>query len=131
MSAYLQRLKVRPSLDDLTRAEAHYLHHHFDTFAGEVVINGETIHWDWIEAVEIAKAARAAGPAGWLVRYFVHGNERYHVGIYGGQRETVLTNVTLHVARFITQAIAFYSPAPVAYTGPEGFSPTAPAQETP
>jgi hypothetical protein len=51
------------------------------------------------------------------------GGERYHVGIYYGGLEAVLTNLTLNAARHIVQTIAFYAPQPVKYTGPDGLSP--------
>lgn len=120
---YLQRLNTLPSVDDLTPAEVQYIHEHFDPHAGEVVVNGQAIPWNWISEVEVAKSARAAGPAGWVVRHLVHGDERYHVGLYFGQMEAVLSNVTLNVARYIVQTIAYYAPSPVAYTGPEGLTP--------
>ncbi|MBI5669575.1 MAG: hypothetical protein HZC41_16355 [Chloroflexi bacterium] len=120
---YLQRLKALPSPDDLTPAEARYVQEHFDTYAGEVIVNGQAIPWNWINEVEVAKAARAAGPAGWVVRHLVHGDERYHVGLYFGQMEAVLSNVTLNIARHIVQTIAYYAPAPVRYTGPDGLTP--------
>lgn len=120
---YLQRLKVRPSLDDLTAAEARAMQERFDPYAGEVIVNGQAIPWNWIEEVEVAKSARAAGPAGWLVRHLVHGDERYHVGLYFGQMEAVLTNISLNAARYVVQTIAYYAPAPVKYSGPEGLTP--------
>jgi hypothetical protein len=97
---------------------------HFDAYAGEVVINGQAVAWADIEEIEVAKAARTGGPAGWIVRYLVHGNERYHVGLYFGGEEAILPNVTLNVARFVVQSVAFYAPQPVRYTGTEGLSPT-------
>lgn len=120
---YLQRLNVLPSLDDLTPAEARYLHEHFDAYAGEVIVNGQAIPWDWINEVEVVKSARAAGPAGWVVRHLVHGEQRYHIGLYFGTMEAVLSNVTLNIARHVVQTTAYHAPSPVAYTGPDGLSP--------
>lgn len=121
---YLRRLKARPELDDLTPAEARYLHEHFDAYAGEVIIHGqEPVGWDQIETIEVVKSPRARGPAGWIVRHLIHGDERYHVGLYFGRQEIVLPNVSLNVARFIVQSVAFYAPAPVRYMGPDGLSP--------
>jgi hypothetical protein len=81
---YLQRIKARPSTDDLTPAEARFVQHSFDSYAGEVLVNGQAVAWPEIEEVEVVVSPRAGGPAGWLVRYLVHGNERYHVGLYFG-----------------------------------------------
>lgn len=121
--AYLQRLNVPPSLDDLTEAEARTIQEQFDPYAGEVIVNGQTIPWDWINEVEVVKSARAAGPAGWIVRHVVHGDERYHVGLYYGQMEAVLSNISLNLARYVVQTIAYYAPSPVIYTGPRGLTP--------
>jgi hypothetical protein len=120
---YLQRSNARPDLDDLSPVEVRALQHRFDPYAGEVVVEGQSIGWDEIEEVEVARAARASGPAGWLVRYLVHGGERYHVGLYFGQQEAILPNVTLKVARYVVQCVAFYAPQSVRYTGPDDLVP--------
>ncbi|MEO8610086.1 MAG: hypothetical protein ABI690_19485 [Chloroflexota bacterium] len=120
---YLQRIKARPSPEDLTPGEARFVQHSFDPYAGEVLVGGQAVAWNAIEEVEVAVSARAAGPAGWLVRHIVHGNERYHVGLYFGQNEAIVPNVTLNVARYIVQCVAFFAPLPVRYTGPDGLSP--------
>jgi hypothetical protein len=118
---FLKRLKVRPDLDTLTNAERSYLQAHFDPNAAEVFVNGESISWSEIDEVEVVAAARMAGPAGWLVR-FMYGKARYHVGIYFGRNEMVLPNVSLSVAEYVVQAIAFYAPNPIRYKGVEGLS---------
>jgi hypothetical protein len=120
---YLQRTKARPELDDLPPAEARGLHHRFDPYAGEVIVEGQSIAWNEIEEVEVALAPRAAGPAGWVVRYLVHGDQRYHVGLYFGREEAILPNVTLAVARYVVECVAFYAPQPVRFTGPDDFAP--------
>ena len=117
---YLQRLNVRPNIEDLTEAEARFVQSHFDPYAAEVIINDETIAWNEIGEVEVAQAPRVAGPAGWIVRHLIHGDERYHVGIYFGHNEAVLPNVSLSIAQFIVKSVAFYAPQPIRYTGPEG-----------
>lgn len=117
---YLQRLKFRPSIEDLTPGEARFVQSHFDPYAGEVIVNGDTIAWNEIQEVEVARAPRVGGPAGWIVRHLVHGDERYHVGLYFGRNEAVLPNVTLNVAQYLVKTVAFYAPQPVRYTGPEG-----------
>ena len=120
---YLQRTKARPSLEDLTSGEARFVHAAFDPYAGEVLVDGQTIAWDEIEEVEVAVSPRTAGPAGWVVRYMVHGNERYHVGFYFGRQEAIVPNVTLNVARYIVQCVAFFAPLLVRYTGPDNLGP--------
>jgi hypothetical protein len=117
---YLQRLNVRPSLDDLTPPEAHFVQSHFDPYAGEVIVNQDSIAWTEIEEIEVARAPRVGGPAGWIVRRFIHGDERYHVGLYFGRNEAVLPNVSLNVAQYVVKTVAFYAPHPVRYTGPDG-----------
>ncbi len=119
----LQRTKVRPELDDLTTAEVRRIRHAFDPYAGEVIMDGQSIGWNQLDEVEVAVAPRAAGPAGWVVRHVVHGEQRYHVGLYFGREEAVLPNVTLNIARYVVQCVAYYAPQPVRFTGPEGFVP--------
>jgi len=123
MMEYLQRTKARPSLDDLTASEARWLPPRFDPYAGEVRIEGQAVGWNEIEEVEVVTAPRASGPAGWLVRHLVHGDERYHIGIYFGHEEAVLPNVPLNVVRYVLQCIAFYAPLPVRYKGQTGLVP--------
>ena len=121
---YLQRLKVRPDPDKLSRSDARTLSQRFDPYAGEVVIDGEAIPWSSIEEIEVAKAARAAGPAGWLVKFFVYsGAHRYHVAFYSGARETVLSNLTLEAAQYVVQSVAYYAPRPILYSGIDDLSP--------
>jgi hypothetical protein len=120
---YLQRIKARPNLDDLIPGDARWIQTHFDPYAGEVIVDGEAVAWGEIEEIEVAKAPRAVGLAGWLVRHVVHGNERYHVGIYFGRQEAVLPNVTLAVAQYVVQCVAYFVPLPVRYRGPDGLSP--------
>jgi len=120
----LQRPNVRPSLDDLTQTEARQIEAIFDPYAGEVRLYGEPIGWDEITEIEVAKAARASGPAGWLVKFLVHsGVETFHIGIYYGRNETVLQNISINVARYVVQSIAYYAPRPVRYHGSEGLAP--------
>ncbi len=121
---YLQRLKARPDPNKLAPGEVNQLMQRFDPYAGDVMVEGESIHWDNIEEIEVAQAARAIGPAGWLVRFFVYsGHQRYHVAFYYGNREAVLSNLSLEAAQYVVQATAFYSPHPIRYAGPDGLSP--------
>jgi len=119
---YLQRLKVRPDADTLSASDRSHLNERFDPYAGEVVINGEPVNWRSIEEVEVARAARAHGPAGWFVKQ-MYGDERYHVGVYYGAYEAVLTNLTLKSAEYVVRTIAFYAPQSIRYSGIEGLSP--------
>lgn len=116
---YLQRINYQPNTDNLSDKERQYLQQHFDAYGAEVVINGERILWQYVEEVEVAVAARAAGPSGWLVRKLVMGGERYHVAVYFGNQEAVLSNVTLEVARYVVKNIAYFAGQPVRYIGPE------------
>ncbi len=120
---YLKRTKARPNLDELSSGEAQYVQQHFDIYAGEVIVSGQAVAWNEVEQVEVATAARVAGPAGWIVRHVVHGNERYHVGLYFGRNEAIISNVTLDVARYLVQCVAYYATLPVRYTGVEGLVP--------
>jgi hypothetical protein len=120
---YLQRVQARPNFDGLSTSEIRYIQTHFDPYANEVIVNEQLIKWEQIDEVEVAVAARTAGPSGWIVKTLLMGGERYHIGIYYGQVEAVLTNVTLNTARYIVQMIAFYSPKRIAYQGPEDIAP--------
>lgn len=116
---YLQRINYHPNTDQMTDAEKRYLTDHFDAYGAELVAHGQALPWQLIEEVEVAKAARAAGPAGWLVKNLVVGGERYHVGIYYGNQEIVFSNVTWNVAQYIVRNIAYFAPQMIRYTGPE------------
>lgn len=120
---FLQRIKNSPNPEALSPSENRYVRELFDPGSREVVVNGATIEWTEIDEVEVVVSPRSAGPAGWLVRYFVHGADRYHVGIYFGRNEAILPNVTLGIAKYVVQCIAHYAPLPVRYKGPEGLSP--------
>lgn len=120
---YLQRTKARPNVDDLLAGEARFVYEHFDAYAGEVLVDGQAVGWNEIQEIEVVASPRAAGPAGWIVRHLVHGDERYHVGLYFGRQEAVVPNVTLNIARYIAQCVAYYAPLPVRYVGPEGLVP--------
>lgn len=120
---YLQRSSARPIVTDLAQDVARLLAESFDAYGLEVIVNGEPLRWDEITEVEVAKAARAVGPAGWIVRHMVHGEERYHVGIYAGTREHIIPNVPLEAVRAILHALAYYAPRPIRYTGPADLVP--------
>jgi hypothetical protein len=120
---FLQHLLVRPNAEALTAADARFVRSAFQTEADGVRVYADVIRWTELEEIEVVKAPRAVGPAGWLVRHLVHGEERYHVGLYYGGRESVLPNVTEGVARYMVQCVAFYAPLPVRYQGAEAFAP--------
>lgn len=122
--SYLKHLPYRPKPDELTIAEAEYLLSHFEIAANEVVINqNQIINWRSIEEVEVAPAPRINGAAGWLLRFLAYNNvERYHIGIYYGPMEAVLTNVSLEVVKYVLRMIAYYVPQRVLYTGPDGLT---------
>ncbi len=119
----LKRSNARPEPDTLTAAEARTIAEAFDVYAGEVLFYGQSLRWDTLAEVNVVKAARYSGLAGWLVRYLVHGDDRYHIGLYAGEQEYVLPNVSLNTARYVVQTIAYYAPLPVLYEGVEGLSP--------
>jgi hypothetical protein len=121
--AYLQRIKYRPTMDGMKESESNFLLERFDVSAGEVYVDGHRVLWQEIDEVEVVKAARAGGLSGWLVKNVVYAEERYHVGIYYGRQEAVLPNITLEMATYVVQAVAFYATSPVRYKGPEGLSP--------
>lgn len=121
--AYLQRINYRPNTDQLSDAEKNQLAKHFDAYGAELVINGDIIPWERIEEIEVVKAARTGDLSGWLVKWLVMGGDRYHVGIYYGMREAVLTNVSLPIAEYVVKTIAYYISQPVQYTGPDDLAP--------
>lgn len=117
---YLQRIDYRPSLSNVTPDEEAFISQHLATYGIEIVVDGQPVLWEHIEEVEVVVAPRIAGPAGWIVRRFVHHNQdRYHLGIYFGSREAVLPNITWNVTRYVLEMIAYYAPHPIRYTGPE------------
>lgn len=117
---YLQRINHRPSLENVSPSEERFLTEHFEAYGAEMVFDGQAVHWEHIEEVEVVVAPRIAGPAGWLVKYlFLRGEDRYHLGVYYGARELVLPNITWDTARYVLQNIAFYAPNPISYKGPE------------
>lgn len=121
---YLQRINFRPNADDLSDRQRGYLHDHFDFNPTELIIHGVPIAWDAVEEVQVVPAARLSGPSGWLTRRIM-GGDRYHVGVYFGKREAVLTNISLTTAKYILQTIAYHAPYPVRYKGVDGLVPLA------
>lgn len=121
---YLLRLDSRPNPNNLTDDDRKFVESHVQVNANEVTFNGQTMDLSRVQEIEVAKAARSAGPAGWLVKKMLYGGDRYHVALYAGRSELVLTNVTLEVAQFVVQTIAFFARyTTLKYTGPEGISP--------
>ena len=121
--AYLAHVEQRPTMDALSEEERRGLAKRFDANAYEVNIDGKRVEYGKIDEVEVAKAAREGGPAGWFVKKVVFAGERYHIGVYFGDGEAVLTNVTLDAATYVVQTIAYYANNLIRYTGLEGISP--------
>ena len=119
----LARIEQRPTPDTLTDKEKQMISKRFDANAYEVNIDGQRVEYGKIDEVEVAKAAREGGPSGWFVKKAVFGGERYHIGIYFGAKEAVLTNITLPIASYVVQTIAYYANKSIRYTGIEGIAP--------
>ncbi len=120
---YLAQVEQRPSPDPLTDEERRTLDKRFDANAYEVNVDGQHVEWGRIDEVEVAQAARETGLSGWIVKHLVFAGERYHVGIYFGGDEAVLTNVTQATAAFVVATIAYYARQPIRYAGVEGIAP--------
>lgn len=123
--AYLQRLSTPPSEDGLTDREREYIRTHFDLSPTEIVINGDAIRWDYVEEIEVAVAARSRGPSGWVLKNLIIGGDRYHLAVYYGYNESVLTNMTHNTVVFVLKMIAYYAPLRIRYTGPDDLVPLA------
>jgi hypothetical protein len=121
--AFLARIEQRPSPQGLSGEERRTLDKRFDANAYEINIDGRRVEYGAVDEVEVAKAARESGPAGWFVKKVIFAGERYHVGVYFGSGELVLTNVTLDTAKFVVQTIAYYANHAIRYTGVEGIAP--------
>ncbi len=114
---YLKRLTSAPSKADLSADDLKTLDKHFDVNRYELNIDGEQVEWGLIDEVEVAEAARSNNPSGWLVKHLVFGGERYHVGVYFGKEELVLTNLSEAAARYVVALIAFYATRDIRYSG--------------
>lgn len=121
--ANLARIEQRPSPDGLSEDERRLLEKRFDANAYEINIDGHHVEWAAIDEVEVAKAARGGGPSGWFVKKVIFAGERYHVGVYFGKGELVLTNVTMETAQYVVQTIAYYANHVIRYKGIEGVAP--------
>jgi hypothetical protein len=121
-------LSTAPKEHDLTPNDVQFLKNHFEVTNYEIIVDGQGIEWSKIDEVEVAKAARAGGPAGWLIKQaFYAGHDRYHVGVYSGRHELVLPNLSLQAAKYVVQTIAYYARERIRYTGPEDITVTAEA----
>ncbi len=121
-------LSTAPKEHDLSPDDVQFLQKHFAPTNYEIVVDGQGIEWSKIDEVEVAKAARAGGPAGWLIKKTLYaGQDRYHVGVYSGRHELVLPNVSLPAAKYVVQTIAYYARNRIRYTGPEDITVTAEA----
>jgi hypothetical protein len=121
--ANLAHVDERPTMDGLSNEERRLLDKRFEANAYEINIDGRRAEYGNIEEVEVAKAAREGGPSGWFVKKVVFGGERYHVGVYFGGNELVLTNITLETAKYVLATIAYYANHTIRYTGVEGVVP--------
>lgn len=121
--AYLAHVEQKPTMDALSDEERRTLNKHFDANAYELNIDGKRVEYAAIDEVEVAKAAREGGPAGWFVKKVVFAGDRYHIGVYFGDKEAILTNFTLASAAYVVQTIAYYANNSIRYTGLEGVSP--------
>ena len=116
----LQRIDYRPSYENLSPEEETQLRKHFTAYGAELIIDGIVIRWEHIDEVEVALAPRGKGVAGWLVKKMMLNDEtRYHVGVYFGSLEAILPNISLNMVKHVLENIAFYSPKPIRYVGPE------------
>jgi hypothetical protein len=124
-TTYMLPQSTRPREDRLNPGDIRTLQTHFETTNYEVVVDGQGLDWSKIDEVEVAMAARNRSPSGWIVRNLIYGGtDRYHVGIYSGRNELVLTNLTLEAARYVVQMIAYYARNRIVYNGPEGLTAT-------
>ena len=122
---YMVPARTAPKEDDLTPDDVRYLRNHMNATNFEIIVDRQSIPWDKIDELEVAVAARQNSPAGWLVKNVIYGGkERYHVGIYSGNNEAVLPNLSLAAAKYVVQTVAYYARTRIRYTGPEGFIPT-------
>lgn len=122
---YLAHVRELPSLDHMTDEEKQQVDKRFDANDFELNFDGNAVEWGLIEEIEIVQAARQNSPAGWLVKNLLFRGERYHIGIYFGREEMILTNITEEIARFIAQTIAYYTRQEVRYKGVEDVAPLA------
>jgi len=121
---YLLRPLSKPRLEGLSPADQRVIQQHFDANSVEINIDGQFLEYGRIDSIEVAVAARTRNPAGWFVRNVVYGGEpRYHIGIYYGRHELVLTNLTRDAVQYVTGVIAFYARNRIKYSGPEDIIP--------
>ncbi|MDZ4763598.1 MAG: hypothetical protein SGI73_03535 [Chloroflexota bacterium] len=121
--AHLVRLQSRPLTKELSPDEIKTLEKRFEINANQITIDGKTLELDRVDEIEVVKAARAASPAGWLVKNVLYGGDRYHVGIYAGRAEIVFSNVSLGLARYVVGNIAFFARNTVRYKGLDDIAP--------
>lgn len=122
---YLLRPLSKPRLEGLSPADQKVIAPRFEANSVEFNIDGEFLEYSRIDTIEVAVAARTRNPAGWFVKNIVYGgDDRYHVGIYSGRHELVLTNLTRDVVQYVTGVIAFYARNRITYEGPEDIVPT-------
>jgi hypothetical protein len=124
-TTYMLPQSTRPREDRLSEGDIRTLQAHFEPTNYEVIVDGQGLDWSKIDEIEVVPAARHRSPSGWFVRTILYrGTDRYHVGIYSGRNELVLTNITLEAARYVVQTIAYYARNRIVYNGPDGFTAT-------
>ena len=127
-TTYMLPQSTAPREDALSTGDVRTLQSHFEATNFEVKVDGQGFAWTAIDGIEVVAAARQRSPAGWIVRNLIFGGkDRYHVGIYSGEHELVLINITLEAARYVVQTIAYYARNRIPFTGPEGITATAEA----
>ena len=118
---YLQRQNQPPA--PLPEAEQRQLEKRFDADVYRMSFEPGGVELGLIDEVEVAQAARLNNPAGWLLRKLIFSGERYHVGVYFGQHEIVLTIISRAMAEYVVRTIAYLAQQPIRYTGIEGIAP--------
>jgi hypothetical protein len=121
---YLLRVNVRPDLNSLSANDRAEVERNFAPSAAEFRLYKETLLWAKVDEIELVKAARMGGLSGWIVKRVIAPQDRYHLGIYLGKDEAVMSNLTLAQALYVIQAIAYYAPNRVNYKGEAGIVPT-------
>ena len=117
---YLQRQAQPPA--PLPADQQSQLDKRFNANAYQLSFDTGGVDWGLIETVEVAQAARLNNPAGWLLRKLIYSGERYHVGVYFGEHEIVLTNVSREMAAYVIHTIAYHTRQPIRYAGIEGIA---------
>lgn len=120
---YLERLETRPRLSELDEADRKIIEARVKIDRNDIAIDGQRFELHKVDHVEVAVAARQSSPAGWLVKKVLYGGDRYHVGVYSGREEMIVTNISLAAATYIVQSVAHFAGVNIRYSGVEGVTP--------